>query len=124
MNPDILDKIFRAIIVFLHVEKLGCTNSSWKRVTIGEDPGLLDATAAVSSDTDDTTKRLKIARDRTLALAFLKQADRRRFGTLWADLENQFSRGNDQYPIDLTLQPACQFQASQTRRDAPEHAHL
>ena len=33
MNPDILDKILRAIIVFLHVEKLGCTNSSWKRVT-------------------------------------------------------------------------------------------
>jgi len=32
MNPDILDKILRAIIVFLHVEKLGCTNSSWKRV--------------------------------------------------------------------------------------------
>ena len=39
---------------------------------IGEHPGLLDATAAVSSDTDDTTQRLKIARDRTLALAFLK----------------------------------------------------
>jgi len=35
---------------------------------IGKDPGLLDATAAVSSDTDKATKRLKIARDRTLAL--------------------------------------------------------
>jgi len=35
MNPDILDKILRAIIVFLHVEKLGCTNSSWKRVKGG-----------------------------------------------------------------------------------------
>jgi len=69
---------------------------------IGEDPGLLDATAAVSSDTDNTAQRLKIARDRTLALAFLKRADRRRFGALWANLENHFSRGNDQYPIDLT----------------------
>jgi hypothetical protein len=29
---------------------------------IGEDPGLLDATAAVSSDTDNATERLKIAR--------------------------------------------------------------
>jgi len=54
---------------------------------IGEDLGLLDATAAVLADADDATKRLKIARDRTLALAFLKRADRRRFGTLWADLE-------------------------------------
>ena len=34
MNPDILDKILRAIIVFLQVEKLGCTNSSWKRVRV------------------------------------------------------------------------------------------
>jgi uncharacterized protein (DUF2164 family) len=55
---------------------------------IGEDPGLRDATAAVSADADDATKHLKIARDRTLALAFLKRADRCRFGTLWANLEN------------------------------------
>jgi hypothetical protein len=54
---------------------------------IGEDQGLLNATAAVSADADDGKKRLKIARDRTLALAFLKRANRRRFGTLWADLE-------------------------------------
>jgi len=39
MNPDILDKILRAIIVFLQVEKLGCTNSSWKRVN--DDPLLV-----------------------------------------------------------------------------------
>jgi len=67
---------------------------------IGEDPGLLDATAAVSTDADDATKRLKIAHDRSLALAFLKRADCCCFGTLWADLENQFSRGNDQYPTN------------------------
>jgi len=39
MNPDILDKILRAIIVFLYVEKLGCTNSSWKRVRYTLDGG-------------------------------------------------------------------------------------
>jgi hypothetical protein len=35
-------------------------------------------------------------------LAFLKRANPRRFGTLWANLENQFSQGNNLYPIDLT----------------------
>jgi hypothetical protein len=65
---------------------------------IGEDPGLLDSTDASS----DATQRVKTARDRTLALVFLKRADRRRFGDLWHDLENQFTRGNDQYPIGLT----------------------
>jgi len=69
---------------------------------IGEDPGLLDATAPVLADADDATKRLKIARDRTLALAFLKRADRCCFGTVWADLGNQFSRGNGQYPTNST----------------------
>ena len=39
---------------------------------------------------------------RNASLALLKRADHCRFGTLWADLENQFSQGNDQYPIDLT----------------------
>jgi len=86
---------------------------------IGEDPGLLDATAAVSSNTEDTTERLKIARDRTLALAFLKQADRRRFGTLWADIENQFSRGNDQYPIDLTAAYSLLVNFKPPKREEP-----
>ena len=65
---------------------------------IGEDPGLFDPTDASSN----ATQRAKTARDRTLAVAFLKRADRRRFGDLWHDLENQFTRGNAQYPIDLT----------------------
>ena len=55
------------------------------RGAIGEDPGLLDSTDASS----DTTQRVKTASERTLALAFLKRADRR-------------TRGNDQYPIALT----------------------
>jgi hypothetical protein len=41
------------------------------------------------------------AHDGYVAIAFLKRVDRRRFGALWADLENQFTRGNDQYPVDL-----------------------
>jgi len=86
---------------------------------IGEDTGLLDATAAVLSDTDNATKRLKIARDRTLALAFLKRADRRRFGTLWTNLENQFSRGNDQYHIDLTAAYSLLVDFKPPKREEP-----
>jgi hypothetical protein len=46
--------------------------------------------------------RTKIARDCTIAMAFLRGADPRRYSTLWADLANQQTRGNDQYPKDLT----------------------
>jgi hypothetical protein len=65
---------------------------------IGEDQGSFDPTNASSN----TIQRAKTARDRTFALAFLKQADRCCFGNLWYDLENQFTRGSDQYPINLT----------------------
>ena len=86
---------------------------------IGEDPGLLDATTAVSADADNATKRLKIARDRSLALAFLKPADRCCVGTLWADLENQFSRGNNQYPTDLTAAYSLLVNFKPPKRDEP-----
>jgi hypothetical protein len=71
------------------------------------------------SGTDDATKRLKIARDRTLAQAFLKRADRCCFGTLWADLENQFSRGNHQYPIDLTAAYSLLVNFKPPKREEP-----
>ena len=86
---------------------------------IGKDPGLLDATAAVSAVTDNATKRLKIARDRTLALAFLKRAGRCCFGTLWANLENQFSRGKDQYPTALTAAYSLLVNFKPPKRDKP-----
>jgi hypothetical protein len=43
-----------------------------------------------------------LARGRTLAMAFLRVADPRRYATLWSDLANQQTIGNYQYPIDLT----------------------
>ena len=86
---------------------------------IGEDPGLLDATAASSANADNVTKRLKIARACTLALTFLKRANRRRFGTLWANLENQFFRGNEQYLTDLTAAYSLLVNFKPPKRDEP-----
>jgi hypothetical protein len=65
--------------------------------TIGSFPGLIEA-----AEGETIKEKQKNARDKALALSFLKRADRRRFGVLWVDLENQYSRGNDQYPNDLT----------------------
>ena len=65
--------------------------------SIGHDDGLVSTISGGS-----TGQNLKASRNKAVALAFLRQADRKRYGALWADLENQFSRGNDQYPIDLT----------------------
>ena len=59
---------------------------------IGKDPGLLNATAAVSVNADNATKRLKTVSDRPLALVLLKRARNHCcFGTLWANLEVQVS---------------------------------
>ena len=58
--------------------------------------GFLDAKKTYDS------KIRKIARDRCLAMMFLKKADKARYGPLWIDLQNQFSRQNNQYPEDLS----------------------
>lgn len=45
----------------------------------------------------------KEAQDRFLAIAFLSGSDRARYSKLVTDLENNFTRGTDQYPKDLTM---------------------
>jgi hypothetical protein len=35
-------------------------------------------------------------------MGFLKRADRRRYGALWSELENNYTRGLDQFPADMT----------------------
>jgi len=49
-----------------------------------------------------TEERKNIARDRTLAIALIRGADTTRYGTLIADLSNQYAMGKDDYPTDIT----------------------
>jgi hypothetical protein len=42
------------------------------------------------------------AKKKAVTIGFLKRADRRQYGGLWSDLENNFTRGQDHYPEDLT----------------------
>lgn len=56
---------------------------------------------------DDGTRysdaeRMKIARDCMLAAALIRGSDPSRYGTLVTDLANQYSKGKDEYPKDLT----------------------
>ena len=52
---------------------------------------------------EEVAKRIKVAaKNKTVAIGFLRRADRNRYGALWSELENGFSRGQDQYPCDLT----------------------
>jgi hypothetical protein len=52
--------------------------------------------------TYSAAERAQIARDCTLGAAYIRGADPTRYGTLIADLSNQFSKGKDEYPKDLT----------------------
>jgi hypothetical protein len=40
--------------------------------------------------------------DQTLAMMYLRTVDRKKYGNLWIGLQNQYSRGNSQYPRDLS----------------------
>jgi hypothetical protein len=47
-------------------------------------------------------RAIAAAKKKSTAIAFLKRADRKRYGGLWSELENNYTRGQDHYPDDLT----------------------
>ena len=46
--------------------------------------------------------RQKMARDWSMGANYIRNADTNCYGTLIADLSNQFARGKDEYPKDIT----------------------
>jgi hypothetical protein len=92
--------------------------------TIGGDKGLIDSlvdtsdsnhpgTIPIGSDADEVRAWISMTtaynkqlaqrcRDQTLAMMYLRTVDRKKYGDLWVSLQNQHSRGNPQYPKDLS----------------------
>jgi hypothetical protein len=77
------------------------------------------------SDTGLRMRAVLAAKRKSIAIAFLKNADRTKYGGLWADLENQFTRGSDQYPTEIIAAynllmnfkaPPRQFQRQERQR--------
>lgn len=66
--------------------------------SIGNDPGLLKLCDSTKSEDE----KKKEAKERYLGILFIKKANRAQFGGLWTELENQYSRGLDQYPTTIT----------------------
>ena len=54
------------------------------------------------TDVEVTKRATALAKPKSIAVAFLKRADRKRYGALWSELENNYTRGQDQYPVDIT----------------------
>ena len=63
----------------------------------------VERTGSPYTDRAEFTKRqVAAAKRQYIGVSFLKRADKRRYGALWSELENGFSRGQDTYPHDLT----------------------
>ena len=80
------------------------------------------------AEADYTTRAILAAKRKSIAISFLKRADRERFGGLWGDLENQYSRGLDHYPSDIVAAynlllnykpPPKQYQRRQQHHEEP-----
>jgi hypothetical protein len=56
---------------------------------------------AVPGDKLMDKERLAISREKTLAHMFLRHSDPKRFDLLLTDLDNHYSRGNNQFPVTL-----------------------
>ena len=79
------------------------------KASIGEDQDFLDK-AGIMMDEEEpdpsdsnyahlktryVAKRANLARNRTLAISFLKRSYKPKYGALITDLENQYTRGTD-----------------------------
>ena len=51
---------------------------------------------------EERARATQITRDKYLAVLFLLNSDKRRYGTLVTNISNEFMRGNDTYPTTLT----------------------
>ncbi|KAI2501302.1 Reverse transcriptase (RNA-dependent DNA polymerase) [Fragilaria crotonensis] len=69
--------------------------------TISENPTLI-AEVDSAGNARSIEVRSAMARDRTIATAFIRNADPTRYGTLITELSNQYAHGKDEYPADLT----------------------
>ena len=69
--------------------------------TIAESHTLIPEQTDEGTMRDENTRKA-MARDRTLAVALIRGADPTRYGTLIADLSNQFAMGINNYPSDIT----------------------
>lgn len=47
-------------------------------------------------------RAVNAATKQSVAVAFMKRADRNKYGNLWSNLESNFTRGHDNYPTNLT----------------------
>jgi Zinc knuckle len=83
---------------YLEVFRANVEVLEYYKANISESHLLIDNTDGTLSEAECK----KLARGCTIAMAFLRGADQRRYGTLLSDLANQKTRGNDQYPNDLT----------------------
>jgi hypothetical protein len=59
----------------------------------------LDNTQATNKQVEDATG---IVKERYLAVAFLRASDKVRFGKLLEDLENNYTKGGNNYPTTVT----------------------
>ena len=83
---------------YLEVFRSNVEVLEYYKANVGESYTLIDD----KNGTLSVAEHSKLARGKTIAMAFLKGADPRRYTHLWAGLANQQTHGNDQYPVDLT----------------------
>ena len=84
--------------------------------TIGEDKDFLEKSGVLmdQKEPDGTEtdfydlelkyelKKSQMVRNRSIVVSFLKRADKTKYGVIRAEIENQYTRGFNQYPNDIT----------------------
>jgi hypothetical protein len=69
--------------------------------TVAANHELIPEKDGAGTTTRSVETRQKLAREQTLAVALLRNADATKYGTLVTDLANNYAMGRDEYPVDV-----------------------
>jgi hypothetical protein len=98
-NAQFLDKFQTCVTIVdqFRVDNLGRDYTAVKNEI--KAMGILDAATAT---TEQKIEASQIARDKHLAVAYIATSDKTRYGKLLEDLENDFTKGTNNYPVNAT----------------------
>ena len=90
---------------YLEVMKTLVDNIEYEGGSVAESYTMVPAERSPGGDLRNVDARQRMARDWSMGVNYIRNADTDRYGTLIADLSNQYARGKDEYPKDITA--AC-----------------
>jgi hypothetical protein len=97
-NAQFLDKLQTCVAI---VDQFGGDNLGRDYTAVNNEIEATGILNAVTATTEQKVEASQIARDKYLAVAYIAASDKTHYGKLLEDLENDFTKGTNNYPVNV-----------------------